>query len=159
MRENKMVATHSHSMRAMKVFAILAGLSFLLLYPATNADAKKKPNYGEIELSTNPGGFPVLIDGKPSGETSTSVRVIPLEPGRHSIEVQMPGGARWVREFNIEAGRRQCVVLNYRPRKSSSRSRPVPIPLTYPRPTAVNDGDLITFVPMCYGGTSPLNYT
>lgn len=160
MGENKVVATHSCSSRAMNAFAILAALSFLLLYPATSADAKKKPNYGEIELSTNPGGFPVLIDGKPSGETSTSVRVIPLEPGRHSVEVQMPGGARWVREFNIEAGRRQCVVLNYRPKKIVIEKSPCPYPVNVSAPTTVNDGDLITFASdVAYGGTSQLNYT
>jgi hypothetical protein len=155
-----MVATRSKSFRVMKLLAILAALSCLLAYPSANADAKKRPNYGEIELSTNPGGFPLLIDGKPSGDTSTTARVIPLEPGRHTIEVQMPGGARWVRDFNVEAGRRQCVVLNYRPRKIVIEKSPCPYPVNVSAPTAVNEGDLMTFSSdVAYGGTSPLNYT
>lgn len=160
MREKNMVATRSNSLRAVKMLAILAALSCLMVYPSASAEAKKKPNYGEIELSTNPGGFPLLIDGKPSGETSTTVRVIPLEPGRHTIEVQMPGGARWVREFNVEAGRRQCVVLNYRPRKIVIEKSPCPYPVNVSAPTSVGDGDLIAFSSdVAYGGTSPLNYT
>jgi PEGA domain-containing protein len=155
-----MVATRSNSLRAIKVFALLAALSCLLAYPSTSADAKKKPNYGEIELSTNPGGFPLLIDGKPSGDTSTTVRIIPLDPGRHTIEVQMPNGARWVRDFNVEAGRRQCVVLNYRPRKIVIEKSPCPYPVNVSAPTSVSEGDLITFSSdVAYGGTSPLNYT
>lgn len=160
MQDTNMVAARSNSLRAMKTFAILAALSFLLIYPSASAHAKKRPNYGEIELSTNPGGFPLLIDGKPSGETSTSVRVIPLEPGRHSLEIQMPNGARWVREFNVTAGRRQCLVLNYRPKRITIEKSPCPYPVNVSAPTAVNDGDLIAFASdVAYGGTSPLNYT
>ncbi|MDX6614330.1 MAG: hypothetical protein QOD75_3516 [Blastocatellia bacterium] len=160
MQDTNMVTTRSRRLRAMKLFAILAALSCLLIYPSASADARKKPNYGEIELSTNPGGFPLLIDGKPSGETATTVRVIPLEPGRHTIEVQMPNGARWVRDFNVEAGRRQCVVLNYRPRKIVVEKSPCPYPVNVSAPTAVSEGDLITYSSdVAYGGTSPLNYT
>jgi hypothetical protein len=160
MREKNMVATRSNSLRAMKTFAILAALSFLLVYPSASAQARKRPNYGEIELSTNPGGFPLLIDGKPSGETSSTVRIIPLEPGRHSLEIQMPNGARWVRDFNVQAGRRQCVVLNYRPKKITIEKSPCPYPVNVSAPATVNDGDLITFASdVAYGGTSPLNYT
>jgi len=160
MRQTNMVATRSNSLRLVKVLAIMAALSCLMVYPSASADAKKKPNYGEIEISTNPGGFPLLIDGKPSGDTSTNVRVLPLEPGRHTIEVQMPNGGRWVRDFNVEAGRRQCVVLNYRPRKIVIEKSPCPYPVNVSAPTAVNEGDLSTFSSdVAYGGTSPLNYT
>jgi len=160
MRHMKTVATRSNSLRAMKVLAILAALSCLMVYPSASADAKKKPNYGEIEISTNPGGFPILIDGKPSGETTTTVRVLPLEPGRHTIEVVMPNGGRWVRDFNIEAGRRQCVVLNYRPRKIVIEKSPCPYPVNVSAPNQVSEGDLITYSSdVAYAGTSPLNYT
>ena len=160
MREKNVVDTRSNSLRAFKAFAFLIALSCLLTYPTASAYAKKRPNYGRIELSTNPGGFPLLIDGKPAGETSTSVRLIELEPGRHIIEVQMPGGARWVREFNIEAGRKQCVVLNYKPKRIVIEKSPCPYPVNVSAPTAVNDGDLITFASdVAYGGTSALNYT
>lgn len=117
-------------------------------------------DYGRIELSTNPGGYPILVDGRPAGETTTAVRNIDLAPGGHTVEIIFPNGARWVREFNIIAGRRECVVLSFRPRSISIPRSPCPYPVNVSAPAVVNDGDLITFATdTTYTGTSSLNYT
>ena len=78
-----MVATRMNSSKIKTAFAIFVALTFALACTSTTAYAKKKHKvrYGLVELTTNPGGFPLHIDGKPQGDTSTTVRVIELEPG------------------------------------------------------------------------------
>src|SRR5438552_18401258 len=103
-----------------KVAITLAiALSFGLACTSTTAYAKKKKKvkYGQIEISTNPGGFPLRIDGQAQGDTSQTVRVIELQPGHHTIELVLPNGGRWVRDFEIERGRKVCVNLNSHPKQ------------------------------------------
>src|SRR5712691_4393133 len=105
---------------AKTAFAILIGLAFAFACTSTTAQAakkKRKVNYGQVEITTNPGGYPLKIDGRAEGETSTTVRIIELAPGHHNIEILLPNGGRWVRGFDIEAGRKVCVNVNYRAKK------------------------------------------
>src|SRR5258708_32645524 len=144
-------------------FAMLVALTFALACTSTTAYAKKKHKvkYGQVELTTNPGGFPLRIDGKPQGDTSTTVRVIELEPGHHNVEILLPNGGRWVRDFDIEAGRKVCVNVNYHPKKITITRppNPCPYPVNISAPVSVNDGDLITFTSdVAYAGTATLNY-
>jgi hypothetical protein len=141
--------------------AILIAVTFGLACTSTTALAKKKKvKYGTIELATNPGGFPLSIDGKPAGTTSTTVRVIELDPGHHNIEILLPNGGRWVRDFNVEQARKVCVNLNYHPKKYSITKSPCPYPVNISAPVSVNDGDLITFTSdVAYSGSAPLSYT
>jgi hypothetical protein len=137
----------------------------LILLFSTSVEAarsKQKPRllmYGRIEVATNPGGYPVLIDNQPYGETSPAVRHIDLEPGKHKMEILFPNGLRWVRDFTIEAGRKHCVFLNFEPR-TITRVKPVcPYTMKVSSPTYVTDGDMITFTSdVFYKGTAPLNY-
>ncbi len=124
-------------------------------------DKKSKLGYGRIEVATNPGGYPILVDGKPSGETTTTTRLLDLPPGRHTVEIQMPNGARWVREFNVLAGRKNCIVLNYRPKTITVPGKsPCPYPVSISAPATVNDGDTVTFASdTSYGGNMALTYT
>ena len=116
--------------------------------------------YGQLEISTNPGGFPLRIDGQPQGDTSTTVRVIELQPGHHNIEILLPNGGKWVRDFDIERARKVCVNLNYHPKKYTVTKSPCPYPVNISAPVSVNDGDLITFTSdVAYSGTAPLTYT
>ena len=147
-------------------FAFIAwlALSFLFvqsLQTVAHADTKKKPNYGRIKLSTNPGGYPVLIDGVPSGNTTTNDRLLDLPPGPHTIEIIFPNGERWTREFVIAAGRIYCVGLAYTPRSISIPPKlPCPYPVNVSAPASVNDGEVITFTAdVAYSGSSALNYT
>ena len=85
---------------------------------AATKDKKKKnqPTTGRIEVSTNPGGYPMTVDGQPADLTTDYVRVIELDPGTHTVEIQFPNSTRWAQVFQIIAGRKNCIALNYRPR-------------------------------------------
>lgn len=143
-------------------FAILIGLAFAFACTSTTAQAakkKRKVNYGQIEITTNPGSYPLKIDGRAEGETSTTVRVIELEPGHHNIEILLPNGGRWVRDFEIEKARKLCVNVNYHPKRYTPPKSPCPYPVILSAPPTVNDGDLITFTSdVSYGGTAQLTY-
>jgi hypothetical protein len=162
-RKNFMVATSMNTSMIKTAFAIFIAATFALACTSTTyAKRKHRVKYGQVELSTNPGGFPLRIDGKPQGDTSTTVRIIELEPGHHNLEILLPNGGRWVRDFDIEAGRKVCVALNYHPKKYTV-SKPPPSPCPYPvnisAPVSVNDGDLITFTSdVAYSGTNTLTY-
>src|SRR3984893_17267722 len=156
-----MVAIRPNSAVIKAAVTILIAVTFGLACTSTTAYAKKKKvKYGTIEITTYPGGFPLRIDGKPEGDTSTTVRVLELDPGHHNIEILLPNGGRWVRDFNIEQGRKLCVNLNYHPKKYTITKSPCPYPVNISAPVSVNDGDLITFTSdVAYSGTAPLTYT
>jgi PEGA domain-containing protein len=163
MNQKKLVVAMRPNSSLIKVaVTLLIAVSFALICTSSTAHAagKKKVKYGQIEISTNPGGFPLRIDGQPQGDTSTTVRVIELQPGPHNIEILLPNGGRWVRDFDIERGRKVCVNLNYHPKKYTVAKSPCPYPVNISAPVSVNDGDLITFTSdVSYGGSSPLSYT
>jgi len=159
---NNFVVANRRSASLMKIaFSILIALSFALACTSTTAYAKKKrkTHYGQFCITTSQDGFPLRIDGKSYGDTSTTQRFIELDPGHHNIEVLLPNGGRWVRDFDIEEGRKLCVNLNYHPKKYTVAKSPCPYPLIVSAPPSVNDGDLITFTSdVSYGGTTPLTY-
>jgi len=156
-----MVAIRPNSAVIKAAVTILIAITFGLACTSTTAYAKKKKvKYGTIEITTNPGGFPLSIDGKPQGDTSTTGRVIELEPGHHNLEISLPNGGRWVRDFDVERGRKLCVNLNYHPKKYTITKSPCPYPVNISAPVSVNDGDLITFTSdVSYSGSGTLNYT
>jgi hypothetical protein len=156
-----MVAMRPNSALIKAAVTIMIALTFGLACTSTTAYAKKKKvKYGTIEISTNPGGFPLRIDGQPQGDTSTTPRVIELEPGHHNLEILLPNGGRWARDFDVERGRKLCVNLNYHPKKITIAKSPCPYPVNISAPVSVNDGDLITFTSdVAYGGSAPLSYT
>ncbi|MEK6335703.1 MAG: hypothetical protein AABM67_12300 [Acidobacteriota bacterium] len=158
--KNFMAATRRQSTIFKAAVTIMIALAFALACTSTTAQAKKKKvNYGQVEITTTPGGFPLRIDGKEEGVTSTTVRIIELAPGRHTIEIMLPNGGRWVRDFEIEKARKLCVNLNYHPKKYTVTKNPCPYPVNISAPVSVNDGDLITFTSdVAYGGTAPLSY-
>ncbi len=144
---------------------VLCALLCVGLMPTVETHAKQKNEVrnGRIEIATNPGGYPILIDGQPAGETTASVRLIELPPGTHTVEIMFPNNRRWVREFNILPGRKECIVLSYTPRLVNiprPSLSPCPYPVNVSAPATTNDGDLITFTAdVDYQGSSPLNYT
>lgn len=150
----------SRTLTAKLAFAFLFALAFCLTQTAT-ARADKKPNYGRIEIATEPGGFPLLVDGKPAGETTAApARLLDLPPGPHTVEIMFPNGGRWVREFNVVAGRKNCVALKYNARVIPIPKLPCPYPVNVSAPASVTDGDTITFSSdVNYTGSSALNYT
>ncbi|HYG81101.1 MAG TPA: hypothetical protein VD861_11970 [Pyrinomonadaceae bacterium] len=160
----KTQTTRSTAPGAKFAFVALVALS-LLFVQAVNSEAhaspdKKRPNYGRVKLSTNPGGFPVLIDGQPAGSTTASERLIDLPPGPHTIEILFPQ-ERWTREFVVSAGRIYCIGLAYAPRTIPlPAALPCPYPVNVTAPSQVTDGEVITFASnVSYSGSSALNYT
>ena len=134
MNRKTFVAAMRPNSKLIKVaVTMLIAMTFALVSTSGTAYAakKKKVKYGQIEISTNPGGFPLKIDGQPQGDTSQTVRVIELEPGHHNLEILLPNGGRWVRDFDVERGRKVCVNLNYHPKKFTVTSSPCPYPVNH----------------------------
>jgi len=157
---HKKIMVANSSLFKFAVTAMIA-LSFALICTSSEAyAAKKKVKYGQILVSTNPGGMPISIDGRPEGSTTTDIRTIELDPGHHNVEITLPNGGRWVRDFDVERGRKLCLNLNYHPKSYTVSKSPCPYPVNVSSPMSVNDGDLITFASdVAYGGTGSLNYT
>jgi hypothetical protein len=156
--------TTARIMTAVAFVALLACTSLL----SFNAQAKQKKkknemNTGRIEVSTQPGGYPVIIDDLPAGETTDYVRAIELNPGAHKVEILFPNNTRWTQTFQIVAGKKFCIALNYRPTTISIPAipaTPCPYPVNVTAPATVNDGDIVTFsADVGYTGQSALNYT
>ena len=145
-------------------FAVLLALLACAALPSdASAQRNRRPTEGRIDISTNPGGYPILIDGNPAGTTTEFVRTFDLPPGSHTVEILFPNNNRWTHTFNLAAGVRQCVNLNYRPRTvriENAVASPCPYPVNVSAPATANDGDVITFsADVAYEGQSALNYT
>jgi len=140
--------------------ASMLALAFCLALPTAPAYAKeKKAKYGTIKILTTPGGFPLAVDGKPFGQTTTDYRVLELEPGLHTIVITLPNGQSWTREINVAAGRVKCVALNYRPLPITAPKSPCPFPVNVSAPATVAEGEVITFTAdVTYSGNSTLHY-
>src|ERR1044071_4824755 len=110
MGDKQMIATHSPAFGRVKfAFVALVALSFLFAESFQlphRAKNKKNPAYARIKLSTNPGGYPVLIDDQPAGNTTVSERLLDLPAGPHKVEIIFPNGERWTRGLGISGGRR-----------------------------------------------------
>lgn len=152
------------STRAAKLYrkmTCVALFVFAFALPVSNRTVfgKRKPvNYGTLKIRTNPGGFPLLLDGKNYGLTTTDDRSFDLEPGVHNILITLPGGQVWTRDLNVERGRIKCIALNYREAPTLNKSL-CPFPVNLSAPTQVNEGDLVTYTADTkYDGTAPLNY-
>ncbi len=140
--------------------AILLALTFCATHQASVAFAKKKPpKYGVVKVVTRPDSYPIEIDGRPEGTTTTSDwRSWNLDPGLHTVVIILPDGRRWTREISLEAGRIKCVTLNYRPGQPPPLS-PCPFPINLSAPSSVAEGEIITYTAdVTYSGTSPLKY-
>jgi len=127
------------------------------------AQRNRPAQNGRFEISTTPGGYPIIIDGQQRGTTSTTVQLIEVEPGRHTVEIQFPNNLRWVRNFDLASNKKQCITLNWRPKTISIEravKSPCPYPVNISAPTAVQEGEIITFnSDATYEGQSGLNYT
>lgn len=149
-----------NSMRSWRfVLVAIVAFAFFAVIASPAALAKpKKAKYGTIKILSTPAGFPISVDGKSYGETTTDYQSIDLEPGLHTVVVDLPGGQRWTREIDLPAGRIKCVVLNYRPHPPLPKS-PCPFPVNVSAPTQVNEGEIITYTAdVAYSGTAALMY-
>jgi len=60
------------------------------------------PTTGEISVSTQPAGIRVLLDGKPAGESPTTLKEV--APGRHTVTL-LGGAGALKRTVRVEAGK------------------------------------------------------
>ena len=154
-----------HTLTAPHAFtvALLLLLGIGLAAPAPAAQRNRGNQNGRIEVSTTPGGYPILIDGQPMGETSTTVRLIDLPPGPHRVEIIFPNNTRWEHDFNIQPGKKNCITLAYRPRTLEiprAVQSPCPYPVNISAPAAASEGNIVTFTAdVAYAGPSALAYT
>jgi hypothetical protein len=127
------------------------------------AQRERAQTTGRIEVSTTPGGYPLVIDGQPAGETSTTVRLIDLPAGRHTVEIMFPNNTRWAHDFNILPGKKNCISLAYRPRAIElprAAESPCPYPVNISAPATISEGSIVTFsADVAYAGPSALSYT
>src|SRR5882762_3877975 len=88
-------------------FAALLAFTFCMAHPSSTAYAKKRKlaKYGSIKILSTPGGLPIEIDGKSEGLTTSDYRSFDRDPGLHSVVITLPGGERWTREIDLQAGR------------------------------------------------------
>ena len=136
-------------------------LTFCMANPASTEYAKKRKlaKYGSIKILSTPGGLPIEIDGKPEGLTTTDYRAFDRDPGVHTIVITLPGGERWTREVNLQAGRIKCVAINFRSSPPIVKS-PCPYPVSLSVDAEVSEGEVITFsADTAYSGSALLNYT
>lgn len=162
MRQKSLFQTASNTLTLAFILAAV-----LLAASSQEALAQKKPqdvptvqarsvrreaaSFGRLEVSTNPGNYPLIIDGQQSGTTGPEIRSLDLQPGKHTVEIVFPSGRHWVREMNVAAGRKQCIALNYKPHPACAVSIGAPL--------KVGEGDLITFTAdVTDAGTLPVNY-
>src|ERR1043166_1690150 len=108
------------SARAVALVAILALLACtpLLTFEARAKQKNKKnqqPTTGRIEISTNPGGYPITIDGQPAGETTDYVRQTELDPCPSPVNVTAPAAVNDgdVVTFSADIGYTGQSALNY----------------------------------------------
>jgi hypothetical protein len=150
---------------APKMLLAASALMLLLATAAAPTAVAQDRNRGagRFEISTTPGGYPILIDGQQRGTTSTTVQLYDVEPGAHTVEILFPNNTTWRRQFTILPNKRQCIVLNYRPKTVTIEravKSPCPYPVNISAPSSVREGDQVTFsADVGYAGQSGLNYT
>jgi len=69
--------------------------------PAGNAAAPGSDALASVQLSSDPAGADITIDGNYIGNTPTLIK---LRPGSHSIKMTLPGYAPWERSVETAAG-------------------------------------------------------
>jgi hypothetical protein len=142
--------------------ALLLVAGFACVQEASAQDRNRRA--GRFEISTTPGGHPIFIDGQPRGLTSTTVQFYDVDPGQHTVEIRFPNNTIWRRDFTIGPSKRQCIVLNFRPKtitiERAAAKPPCPYPVNISAPASVREGDQVTFsADVGYAGQSALNYT
>jgi hypothetical protein len=141
--------------------AALLALTFCMANPTSTVYARKRKlaKYGSIKILSTPGGLPIEIDGKPEGLTTTNYRAFDRDPGLHTVVITLPGGERWTREIDLQAGRIKCVAINFRSSPPIVKS-PCPYPVSLSVDAEVSEGEVITFsTDTAYSGNALLNYT
>lgn len=68
---------------------------------AKTANAPSETQNGAVNVSSNPAGADISVDGDFVGNSPASLR---LAPGKHTVTVKMSGYKDWSREITVQAG-------------------------------------------------------
>jgi hypothetical protein len=77
--------------------------------PPSNSAPATPDSAASVQLSSDPTGAEVTIDGNYVGNTPSLIK---LAPGKHSITMTMPGYAPWVRSIETAAGESRNFVAH-----------------------------------------------
>ena len=73
------------------------------------ASASKPEGKGTVNVSSNPTGADVSLDGNFIGNTPAALK---LSPGKHTVTVKMTGQKDWSRDITVEAGSEVQLTAN-----------------------------------------------
>jgi len=85
--------------------------------------SRTAPTQGSLEISSDPPGSAVLVDGNPVGQTP--VAELKLKPGSHRVEVTREGYEAWSGSATIEAGKKAELEASLTP---IPKATPTPAP-------------------------------
>jgi hypothetical protein len=98
--------------------------------------APAEPAKGTINISSNPSGADVLVDGEFVGNSPATLK---LSPGRHTITVKISDYTDWSREITVQSQSIVQLTAKLEAEKQSDQSEQktgVAVPLTPPTPPA-----------------------
>ena len=75
--------------------------------PAESAPAE--PVKGTVNVSSNPTGADVLVDGEFVGNSPAALK---LSPGKHAVTVKMSGYKDWSKEITVQSGSEVQLTAN-----------------------------------------------
>jgi hypothetical protein len=73
------------------------------------APAATEPEKGVVNVSSNPPGADVSLDGTFVGNAPATLKLV---PGKHTIAVKMSGYADWTKEINVQSGSQVQLTAN-----------------------------------------------
>lgn len=89
---------------------------------AVAARARLQSLISTVEVTTSPSGASLIIDGNSQEPPIVTPRSVQLDPGNHTIEVQLDGHAPQRQEFNTEPGQTYRLDLTMDTRTSQTSS-------------------------------------
>ncbi len=131
------------SSKFLLVIGLVMTLGLITNVSAADNKLKFPKNKGAVSIKTEPQSYPVFIDGVQVGSTGTNTpNVFFLEPGIHKVEIQGPNGMTWTKEVNVVKYIQECICLKM---LETNTKRPCPYDIRVDAPSAVQEGDLVTF--------------
>ena len=77
--------------------------------PAKAASATPEPAKGAVNVTSNPTGADLSVDGEFVGNTPAALK---LTPGKHTMTVKMPGYKDWSRDVTVQSGSEVQLTAN-----------------------------------------------
>lgn len=77
--------------------------------PAKAASATPEPAKGAVNVTSNPTGADLSVDGEFVGNTPAALKLV---PGKHTMTVKMPGYKDWSRDVTVQSGSEVQLTAN-----------------------------------------------